>query len=963
MPEQQVKRHFSFHIHITTLFSVLILFCGLLIGWNSYSQLSESILNSGKQIFTESSQQVEQKLLVDGLQISTMLKILTASNLAKAKTTEQKLSNVAALKEMLNGAKYLRALFIAYPNNDFLLFRKIKSTQSSQPFDVPQQSKYMLTVYDNSVATHRFYDHQLQLILQVNDPSYELDSKSRPWYIEAKKSKKVISTAAYLFYSSQELGMTKAIFDKKNNVVIGADYALTDISNLLASFKSYPNSESIILNRQGEIIAYQTPETLLSKNGKFSQLKTVSDLDVPVLEYVFNNYLNQADNIDFTFEGQHWLGRISKIRVQNSLYLIQLTSTDELLLEAYILRNEASLMTLLIIILTLPIAWYFSKLLTSPIRQLTSELQSIKNFDFSKKITTRSVIKEINELVDVTSSMKETISHFQDLSASLVAKQSFQDLLKKITQETNALSHSIGSMILLSDNSNNINITYSQFRDYDQSKHKQLHADLEHLSFKKSDILALIDVQNNSSNSSQLPQELTPFIKEMQPESDCFHWHLLPLNNSYGECLGVLAVINSNQNDDFKLQRSFIKATATFSSLAIEGQLLLIEQKDLLESFIQLIASAIDSKSPYIGGHCTRVPELTKMLCQTACDNQESPFADFNLNDEQWEELHIAAWLHDCGKIVTPEYIVDKATKLETIYDRIHEVRMRFEVLKQQAHSQYWQGCAQGQDETHLAAHRDNLLNTLDKEFTFIAECNIGGEFMSDDKITRLNEIAQRTWTRTLDDQLGVSPQEKKRRTEQSTTLPVQEPLLANKTEHLIEREHAELTEPGNAWGFNMKTPEYRFNRGELYNLSIQRGTLTDEDRFIINGHMVHTIVMLSKLPFPNHLKNVPLIAGGHHEKMDGSGYPRAIVADKLPLTARIMVIADIFEALTASDRPYKERKTLSQSIQIMSFMVKDQHIDPELFRLFLSSGIYLQYAQKYLLPDQIDDVDIYAYL
>ncbi|MDP2706091.1 MAG: HD domain-containing phosphohydrolase, partial [Burkholderiales bacterium] len=160
-------------------------------------------------------------------------------------------------------------------------------------------------------------------------------------------------------------------------------------------------------------------------------------------------------------------------------------------------------------------------------------------------------------------------------------------------------------------------------------------------------------------------------------------------------------------------------------------------------------------------------------------------------------------------------------------------------------------------------------------------------------------------------------------------------------------------------WGFNMKQPKWEANLGELYNLSIGRGTLTEEDRYKINDHMVQTIIMLGALPFPRHLRRVPEYAGGHHEKMDGTGYPRGLKKEEMSVPARIMAIADIFEALTAADRPYKPPKTLSESIKIMKFMVKDRHIDPDLFRLFLDAGVYKEYAKKYLKPEQIDEVDL----
>jgi hypothetical protein len=230
---------------------------------------------------------------------------------------------------------------------------------------------------------------------------------------------------------------------------------------------------------------------------------------------------------------------------------------------------------------------------------------------------------------------------------------------------------------------------------------------------------------------------------------------------------------------------------------------------------------------------------------------------------------------------------------------------------------------------------------------------------MAESDQQRLRSIAQRTWTRTLDDRLGVSWEENRRQARTpAPTLPVSEPLLADKPEHLFERSEAELIPQDNPWGFKLDVPRYKYNRGELYNLSIARGTLTREERYIINHHMVQTILMLSHLPFPGHLANVAEIAGGHHEKMDGTGYPKQLKREEMSLPARMMAIADIFEALTAADRPYKKAKSLSEALGIMATMCRDAHIDPELFGLFINAQVYLQYADRFLDPQQIDAVD-----
>jgi len=446
----------------------------------------------------------------------------------------------------------------------------------------------------------------------------------------------------------------------------------------------------------------------------------------------------------------------------------------------------------------------------------------------------------------------------------------------------------------------------------------------------------------------------------------------VPLKNSQDEVIGVLQLLNAKKPDSedvipFSAEiQPLIEALSSQAAVALDNQQLLESQKLLLDSFIELIASAIDAKSPYTGGHCQRVPELTKMLAKAAVESDEGAFAGFELNEDQWYELHIGAWLHDCGKVTTPEYVVDKSTKLETIYDRIHEVRTRFEVVKRDAVIDYLKALIENKSDAEtLRAELEERLAKLDDDFAFIAESNMGGEFMAPERVDRLKEIGNIQWTRTLDDRIGISFEEQKRKNLTSAPqLPVVEKLLDDRVDHIISREGASaLASDDNPFGFKLDMPENKFNLGEIYNLSIGRGTLTEEERYKINDHIVQTIIMLEQLPFPKHLKRVPEYAGGHHEKMDGTGYPRKLAKDDMSLPARIMAIADIFEALTAADRPYKPPKKLSDAVKIMSFMKKDAHIDDELFELFLTSGIYKDYAERFLDPAQIDEVDISQYL
>ena len=396
----------------------------------------------------------------------------------------------------------------------------------------------------------------------------------------------------------------------------------------------------------------------------------------------------------------------------------------------------------------------------------------------------------------------------------------------------------------------------------------------------------------------------------------------VPLKNHEDEIIGVLQLLNAQKNKSKKIIefsediQGKVEALASQAAVAITNKNLIKDLENLFESFIKLIASAIDAKSPYTGGHCERVPEITMMLAEAVQKTKHGPFADFKLSDQEMYELKIAAWLHDFGKVATPEFVVDKSTKLETIYDRIHEVETRFAALKRDFEiKKLKKELTIERDQSLSANEKNKKINDLKKDYqktirqikkdlSFVKESNIGGEFMSGDKQQRINEIAQYKW------------------------------------------------KP------NGKMQNF-LSEDEVYNLTIPRGTLTPEERQVINDHIVITINMLDELPYPKHLKNIPEFAGGHHEKLDGTGYPKGLTKDEMSVQARIMAIADIFEALTARDRPYKKGKTLSQAMRILGFMKDDAHIDVDLFDIFVKQKIYMKYAKGFLEPEQIDEVNI----
>jgi HD-GYP domain-containing protein (c-di-GMP phosphodiesterase class II) len=390
----------------------------------------------------------------------------------------------------------------------------------------------------------------------------------------------------------------------------------------------------------------------------------------------------------------------------------------------------------------------------------------------------------------------------------------------------------------------------------------------------------------------------------------------VPMKNHENEIIGILQLINAidpitNQIIAFSdSHQRLVESLASQAAVAITNQSLIAGLKQLFESFIKLIADAIDEKSPYTGGHCQRVPELTMMLAKAAIDTKTGPLKDFSMTESEVYELNIAAWLHDCGKVTTPESVMDKATKLETIFDRIHLIDHRFELLKAQRENAYLHKtilAANGKpvNVKHMMHDIKVIKKQLDDDKNFIRKVNFGTEHMKLEDKQRVKEIAN---------------YEYKSDSGQSVKF---------------------LTE------------------NEVYNLTIERGTLTPEERMVINNHIVVTINMLEALPYPKDLRRVPEYAGGHHERMDGKGYPKGLKREEMSIPARMMGIADIFEALTSRDRPYKKAKTLSETLTILGKMKMDNHIDPDIFDLFIREEIYLRYAEKFLEPEQIDAVDV----
>ena len=393
----------------------------------------------------------------------------------------------------------------------------------------------------------------------------------------------------------------------------------------------------------------------------------------------------------------------------------------------------------------------------------------------------------------------------------------------------------------------------------------------------------------------------------------------VPMKNHEDQIIGVLQLINAKDRVTGEIvafpeaDQKLAESLASQAAVALTNRRLINQLEKLFESFISLINAAIDDKSPYTGGHCQRVPALTMMLAEAVNNTKQGPLSGFTMTEKDRHELKIAGLLHDCGKITTPVHVVDKATKLQTIYDRIGLVDTRFEVLKRDAEIRMLRGkleaAERGETGTwpEIEARYSAQIKQYDADREFLRFCNIGSERMAPEDQQRVFNIGTAYRWRDVDGAEDVA----------------------------------------------------FMSDDEIRNLTIRSGTLTEDERKIINHHIEVTIEMLESLPWPKHLKNVPEFAGGHHERMDGRGYPKGLTREQMSVQARAMGIADIFEALTARDRPYKKGKTLTEALTILGRFKLNGHIDPDLFDIFIRERIYLKYAEQFLDPEQIDHVDL----
>jgi len=1017
-----MKKRVNFYISIATLVVILVSVLTGVYLWNIHRESSAAAMKMADRLFEEITGRVVGRFHL----LLGSVNVLADSGANMPDMIEEPVYDGLSHKSLefmirsVENFNYIFSVYSGYSSGNFLQVIAPRGNELIlSKYEAPVDTRYIVrSITHDSDGIRKQYWRFLDLhrhVVGARTETYpEYDPRKRPWYLQGLGVDKSIFTDPYIFASSKEPGITCARHLLGRGGVFGVDITLFNFSHFLEEQEISEHGTLFLFDHKSRLIAHPGGNRAKtagpggeSGSAKEVRLSNILESENPVIRTSAAFYKKVAGDV---------FGKTHTLPVDDRAYLVRMADTGEKFginqilavaapmddFTGYIKRMETRvfLFAVLVLALAIPMVIWASRKISRSLMLLADEANRIRNFDFSDPEPFDSVIKEIHVLIQAFSLMRVTIRQRTDAliatqkklerlveqGISLSAERDMNKLVELAFLTAKELSSADGGILYLvqEDGSLGFEIVRADSAGIDQGGTTG-----EAIPFKP---VPLVDPktgeENHGSAASRAALTGEPIMSSDMAGSDDFNFEVMgmleektgylpkslitvPLKPRHGKSLGVLQLINPRDPDTGEAvpfheeSLGFVEAVAAQAAVALDNRNLLAAQRNLFDAFIQLLAGAIDAKSPYTGGHCARVPELAVMLAETASSAKEGPFSDFSLTtDDERQEFRIAAWLHDCGKVTTPEYVVDKATKLETIYNRIHEVRMRFEVLWRDAEIECYRALAQGSgSEADLGAELAAAQETLQEEFSFIAGCNIGGEYVDEGTMNRIKEIASQKWVRHFDDRLGISQDEQRQRQDVPVSeLPAEEYLLADKPEHVIERESCDYTDH-KAFGFNMEVPEALYNMGEVYNLSIQRGTLTDEERFKINEHIVQTIIMLEKLPFPEHLARVSEFAGAHHETMIGTGYPRHLTREQMSMPARAMAIADIFEALTASDRPYKKAKTIEEAIRIMSFMRDDKHIDPDLFDLFLEEGVYKQYGEKFLAPEQMGDVDVSQYL
>lgn len=1003
------KKRFSIAFLVTSMLAGTCLLLTLTILAIVKSESNEAAIESAEDFFQEITQKTEARLEAFIEPVAALTDIASSavdSNITTSSTKSLQ-NNFRALRAVLDADEDTMSAYIGYDDGAFYQVIKVRGNEYIlEKYDSPLTSAYI----DRSICCDgnherkevwRFFDSGLKM-LGTRVKTAEYDPRVRPWFKSASGTEKCVFTPPYVFSSSRLPGVTCARTLADGGGVFGMDISMARIGEMLSEQKLTANGKLWVVDSGNRLISCPG-EGWKGVDGPDSGFIDAGKSADPVVSKVadFSGKPEKCSpSCPFFVEvdGEPFMASLTPMPLDSGLPLVIAAAAPVSDITGHISRMSLRILvgSLIIMSILTMISFYLGRRASGALKALVREARKVQQFDFSPSTPVDSNILELHELGGACEVMKSTIS---EKTESLVITQG---RLKKLVDGGLALSgeKKMGRLVQL---------IFESARDL-------LKADGGVLYLKNGNKLGVELISLNSSSTvlgglseNPVPRVMViPGIADflapdslLRPACEAYtsgrvitdsgvsyslfptgmereHGHVtvnslisVPIISRGDELLGVIQLFNPGveelqnveDNTDTGMQ-GLLGSLMAQAAVGLDNHYLVNSLEELLDSLIRVIASSIDAKSPYTAGHCTRVPQLAEMLAEAVHRTDEGSLADFRLDSEdERRQMWLAGWLHDCGKVITPEYVVDKGTKLETIYDRIHEVRMRFEVMRRDVEIDFYRKLQAGGDEEILRREMEEEIRRLEDDFEFIAECNTGSEYLSGHKMARIREIAERTWLRHFDSRAGVGHIELARMDGDSGgALPVEEKLLADKAEHIIPRSKS-YDHLKDIHGNPIQVPENEYNRGEIYNLCTTQGTLTAEERFKINEHTLSGLEMLRQIPFPERFSRVPEIAAGHHEHLNGKGYPLKRDRSSLSVESRILAIADVFEALTASDRPYKKSKTLSQALRIMTYMCKDEQIDSEIFDIFLKEGIYRKYAQEFLSSEQIDVEDITTYL
>lgn len=917
--------------------------------------------------------------------------------------------DIASMRAMVDSNRQLMSVYIGYSDGGFHQFFALReSAQLTGTYQAPHQTAYIdrrIIVLPNGERpeTWIYLDQDLRELGRRFDPDAEFDPRNRPWYMAALTQSRCVFSSPYVFSSSRLPGLTCSRTLVDGDGVFGADITLDELADMLAAQRVTEHGAIWLVDRENRLVAL--PGLLLDKVvGEDLRLPLAAESANPLVRAVAQQLAGEGPSRSsapflLKTQGETLLASALSMPRERGLDLTMVVAAPMRDITGHIdgMVFRIVLITAGILALVVPMALFAARRASRALGELVREAERIQRFDFSTSPPVATYIKEVAELAKDFEVMKSTI---QSRTVSLVRTQEklemlvqaglalsgekdLASLVERIFRNAQNLAHADGGVLyLITGDSLGVelislgseSLVLGGLSEHPAPRVMVRPAIMDFL-HHDSVLRSACEAFNTRAIVTVQDRDLSLFPTGLPEEPKGYPIHSLvaiPIVTRRDEVLGVIQLFNphaqvTEEGGDVlpPPTRRFIGSLAAQAAVTLDNRNLVESLRELFNGLIQVIATSIDAKSPYTAGHCARVTELTQMLARAVHDTQEGPLADFRFSSEDdWRQLWIAAWLHDCGKVTTPEYVVDKATKLETIYNRIHEIRTRFEVLHRDALIEYYKELGEGEKEQDkLGRELDAKLKSLEEDFGFVAQCNLGGESMTEEAKDRLHAIAERTWMRHFSDRLGVSFEELSAKGDASEpALPVTERLLENKPEHLVARSKY-YSHIKDIFHEPIKVPKHEYDRGELYNLCISRGTLTPEERFKINEHTLCGIEMLRRIPFPESLAKAPDIAASHHETLVGTGYPLHKSKEHLPVEARVLALADIFEALTASDRPYKAAKKVSEALRIMTIMRNDQHIDPDVFDIFLRQGVFRHYAATFLQPWQDDVEDVTPYV